>query len=816
MGRRLILLTLIVTCGCVRWSSPEDLRRKAEELRRHGLTQQAVEVAETGWRLWKDRPKSEWHWQFRLLRAELLFTPRSPALALAALEDGGGSPPSDELTVRYLADLGQAKKNSALLERALELASRRGLISLIPGVELKRASLDGYSNASEAFLRHALATAEAQSDLYFVAAALLDLGYRRINVSRFDEAIPWDERAESVARSIGAHKLRERALGDLGVCYYRLGNFDKALQSLTQAVELARQTTDDDRLYRWLNDIGSVHYRRGDLGQATSYYLQAASQARQLKNDDWLTMTLNNLAATSLERGDLAAAERFDGQADALLAKSPNPESLLHSQLHSARIEAAKKQHAEAESDFRAVIDSAIRRHDPLVRWEAEAGLAEQLHAQRRDTEAGAAYRRALDTIEGEWSNLGEGRHKVTFLAQLIRFYGDYVDLLMDQGQADRAAALADSSRARVLAEELGSEPHSKRLVADPARSDHILLSYWLAPRRSYLWVIGPTGMSHYTLPGDERIAELVKQYRAAIERGQDPLARDNPAGRLLYQTLVEPARAVIPKGASVIVIPDGPLHGLNFETLIADGPNPNAPHPHYWIEDVAVAVAPAVGLLEASPRQRRQLEKILFIGDPAEADPAFPALPHLKVEAAIVERAFPAPSASIYTGDRANPKAYTSGNPGDYSLIHFAAHAVANAESPLNSAIILSKADGEYKLYAEDVLRQRLQADLVTISACRSAGAKSYAGEGLVGFTWAFLQAGARNVIAGLWDADDETTAELMGEFYRSLVAGSTPAEALRQAKLKLLKSEGRNQRPYYWGSLQLFTRELTARPKS
>jgi CHAT domain-containing protein len=103
-----------------------------------------------------------------------------------------------------------------------------------------------------------------------------------------------------------------------------------------------------------------------------------------------------------------------------------------------------------------------------------------------------------------------------------------------------------------------------------------------------------------------------------------------------------------------------------------------------------------------------------------------------------------------------------------------------------------------------------------VTISACRSAGAKSYAGEGLVGFTWAFLQAGARSIIAGLWDADDQATAELMGEFYRRLGAGSTPAEALRQAKLKLLKSTGRNQRPYYWGSLQLFTRELSARPKS
>jgi CHAT domain-containing protein/Flp pilus assembly protein TadD len=803
--QRLFLLVLLIGSGCGRPRSADEIYKRSEDYRRRGLWKLALNLADEGWQQWKDRPGSDWHWRFRLLQAEL-----SPGQAESLLE-GDGGPASSELRARYLADLGQAKRIPALVEQAYEIACQEKLRNLIPTIELKRAYLDGYTRRSEPFLRHALALAAEQADLYTEAAALLDLGYLRIRLSRFDEAIPFDERAEVVARAVSAGRLRERALGDLGWCYYRLGDFDRALRSLSEATTLARQIGDDDRLRRWLNDLGNVYYRIGEFRLAISYYHQAADLARRMDNIPSLIMALNNLAASSLETGDLAAAERFDQQADELLAKFPDAESLLHSELHSARIEAAKKDLAKAEASFRAVIDSAKRQHNPLVLWEAEAGLAEQLHGQGRDTEAGAAYRRALDTIEGEWSNLGEDRHKVTFLAQLIRFYGDYVDLLMAQGQADRAAALADSSRARVLAEELGSEPSSRNIASDPTRNGHVLLSYWLAPRHSYLWVIGPNAVSHYTLPGDEHIAELIKQYRAAIERGHDPLGRDNPAGRLLYEALVEPARAAIPSGASVIVIPDGSLHGLNFETLIVD-----APKPHYWIEDVSVAVAPAVGLLEASPRPRRQAGKILFIGDPAEADPIYPPLPHLKVEAAIVERAFPTPSSSVYTGERASPRAYAAADPGNYSLIHFAAHAVANAESPLNSAIILSKADGEYKLYAEDVLRQRLQADLVTISACRSAGAKSYAGEGLVGFTWAFLQAGARNVIAGLWDADDEATAELMGEFYRRLVAGSTPAEALRQAKLKLLRSTARSQRPYYWGSLQLFTREVTARPKS
>ena len=100
---------------------------------------------------------------------------------------------------------------------------------------------------------------------------------------------------------------------------------------------------------------------------------------------------------------------------------------------------------------------------------------------------------------------------------------------------------------------------------------------------------------------------------------------------------------------------------------------------------------------------------------------------------------------------------------------MHFTAHAEANTESPLDSAVILSQDGSGYKLYARDILEQPLSADLVTISACRGAGERKYAGEGLVGFAWAFLRAGAQRVIAGLWDVDDRSTAALMDESTKS-----------------------------------------------
>ena len=90
-------------------------------------------------------------------------------------------------------------------------------------------------------------------------------------------------------------------------------------------------------------------------------------------------------------------------------------------------------------------------------------------------------------------------------------------------------------------------------------------------------------------------------------------------------------------------------------------------------------------------------------------------------------------------------------------------------------------------------------------MSACRSAGERAYAGEGLVGFAWAFLRAGSRRVVAGLWDVDDRSTAALMEEVYARLAAGAPPAAALREAKRALL--HGAYPKPYYWAPFQLFT---------
>jgi CHAT domain-containing protein len=142
------------------------------------------------------------------------------------------------------------------------------------------------------------------------------------------------------------------------------------------------------------------------------------------------------------------------------------------------------------------------------------------------------------------------------------------------------------------------------------------------------------------------------------------------------------PVRKPIPPGSNVIIVPDGALHRLAFETLVVPGPQP-----HYWIEDVAIATAPSMRVLQGEEPKPACPPRLLLIGDPVLTGQEFPPLPNAK----------------------ATPASFTG--------IHFATHATANRESPLHSAIILSHQGENYKLYARHIAGVPLSAEPATIS---------------------------------------------------------------------------------------------------
>jgi CHAT domain-containing protein len=360
-----------------------------------------------------------------------------------------------------------------------------------------------------------------------------------------------------------------------------------------------------------------------------------------------------------------------------------------------------------------------------------------------------------------------------------------------------------------------GLRPGSLRKLA--AASGTVFLSYWLAPAHSYLWVVTAAHVQIFTLPPASEIEALVKQHQASIENAlADPLKASGAAGERLFQLLVQPALPLIQPGRRIVVVPDASLYAVNFESLPVPATNyelratshePRVDR-HYLIEDFEVAVAPSLAMLSArAPSTTAPARSLLIIGNATARAPDYPSLKFAGAEMTSVARHFPAGRVTSFEGERAVPAAYREARPKQFSNVHFTAHATANLDSPLDSAVILSGPDAGFKLYARDVAALPLRAELVTVSACRSAGERTYSGEGLVGFAWAFLRGGARRVVAGLWDVDDKSTAELMDALYARLADGKPAGQALREAKLSLLRAGGPTAKPYYWAPFELFT---------
>jgi CHAT domain-containing protein len=330
-----------------------------------------------------------------------------------------------------------------------------------------------------------------------------------------------------------------------------------------------------------------------------------------------------------------------------------------------------------------------------------------------------------------------------------------------------------------------------------------VILAYWLKPGQSYLWTVTPSRVVLSNLPPADQIDFEIQSYRKALLGPRDVKETTNAAGTKLYDMLVAPAQNLIAPGSRVIVIADRALNLLNFETVLA--PKPQV---HYWIEDAVISNASSIALLaRTTQRKLTTNKKLLLIGDPIYTGTDFPELKQAKLELQDVANHFPANQREVLERAAATPAAYAASNAGNYTFVHFVAHGTASRTSPLDSSIILSRQSDAYKLYARDIMKQPLRAELVTISACYGAGNRAYSGEGLVGLSWAFLRAGAHNVVAALWEVSDTSTPELMDAMYAGLQSGNDPATALRAAKLKMLRSGSIYRRPFYWGAFQLYS---------
>jgi CHAT domain-containing protein len=818
-----VLATNLAGCRSSETVDPATTFQKIRSEFLHGNLEIAQRKAEQAQ---KDLPAGDTDWalRFRLLEAEILTNQGRRPQVVALLSSPGVTYPStgDLAIKRNLlcalahAKLGQESLSDAELQEARRLSDASN--SQLNGEVLRTASVvQIYRNhlpEAADLARRSLQFAQGQRDSYLEASDLLNLGLVDIQMRHYDEALTFLNAAAHLAQPIQARLIIEAASGNLGLAYFHLGDFEKALSNFHQAEKQAENIGTTTMQVDWLMDACHSHYMLGNLQEAKACFDRSLKLATGIDAFAETADIQTGLAFLLYRQGQLDSAKAHNQEAIQASRRAGDQSQELETRYLQALLTTRQEDNRDAERLLLQVNHDSST--DPALQADIEGAIADFYAGKQQAKKADLWYRKSIRSFELQRAAVDDEELRLPFFANGDALYRRYADFLIASRRPEDALQLLDIGRARTLAEGLGLDKETPNIrperpgdvQAIARKLDSTILFYSLGPKNSWLWAITPHHTRIFPLPAQPVVETQVHSYQSAILKSTDPLREQNQAAKNLYETLVMPAAAMIPKASKVLIIPDGVLNGLNFETLLT----PGSGSPHYWIEDVTIRNASSIRMLtgvkpDASPANAK---KLLLIGNPIITGTGYDNLVNAFAEIRGIEKHFPKDSQTVITQSGAVPASYLDNKPEEFSYIHFVAHGTASRLDPLDSAVVLSPTPdnpGNFKLYARDIMRDPLHARLVTISSCYGSGLRAYAGEGLVGLSWAFLRAGAHNVIGALWEVNDASTPLLMDRLYAGLETGSTPDDALRAAKLSLIHSPAVYRKPLYWGGFQLYT---------
>jgi len=367
---------------------------------------------------------------------------------------------------------------------------------------------------------------------------------------------------------------------------------------------------------------------------------------------------------------------------------------------------------------------------------------------------------------------------------------------------------------------------------------DHTaLVEYFLGDSALFIFRMDQDTYHVREIRAADSVTAEVRHLRNALENLQ--FREYIASASYLYQQLIKPVYSGGNPVRNLIIIPDGILHHLPFECLLRENPavsgtNVDFASLPYLIHETRISYHFSGALWRnENPRIRSDHPEELFGMAPVEfQDPPEqsaeereditvrsgdqdhliadnPPLPETEQELRRISRLFNEGqgTANVHLFGNATESTLKSADLEKYEFIHLATHGILNEDDPTLSGLLFSDVADESEngiLYAGETYNLNLNADLVTLSACRSGLGGIARGEGIIGLTRGFFYSGASRVMVSLWQVNDKSTAELMIRFYEKLLENNDPAMALRSAKLKLINN-GTFAYPLEWGSFVL-----------
>jgi tetratricopeptide (TPR) repeat protein len=735
--------------------------------------------------------------------------------------------------------LGRGKEALTAHEEAAAVFAAAGLTLS----HAKALSNIGEANRQLADYRRSLDAFEQARRLYDSLDALADEGLLLIDtagayleLNLYAEALAAYQEVQDVLRHTGMVHDRARALWGMGSTLIARSEFEEAENALAEAAELFEAADNTPLLSGVMLEQVALQKARGDHGTAVATARRALNLVSGM--DRSVQRVYAHLRLADLLSPDVAEAESHLLEARRLAERLalPHLRYRLNERLGSLRRLQGRDE--EARVLLEAAVDEIEHLRGTVAHETMRASFLRdkitayeellKLHLARGDEEgsyrafaiAERAKSRALvdlltgvvkesatpadDAVEGRIRDL-QSDLNVTYTQMLEGTDGDGPPLPDLRGRAIELEREISQLRLRAAAtSDLFTPPVASDSLKHPP-SDVMLLAYHLAGDEIVTFVQGQGGIRVVRNPGSAAtIARLVQQLDVQWDRlgaGREFVERhmlllERSTRRVLsslYEELIEPLEPLLNEavdptsdgtGASrkLVIVPHGLLHRVPFHALFDGG--------SYLLERFEVSYAPSAKVYSlCQKRISRGFDKALVLG---VADPSIPAVAE---ETQAVVRHLPV--TEVLRDQHATVEALCSKVQG-CGVLHLACHGMFRVDNPMFSSLKV----GDGWLTASDVMRLDLAGALVTLSACESGRNEVFAGDELMGLTRAFLGAGATTLVASLWLVQDETTAELMENWYEHLSEGVGRATALRHAQLAL---KDKYPHPYHWAPFVL-----------
>lgn len=603
------------------------------------------------------------------------------------------------------------------------------------------------------------------------------------------EAQKYARLLEEVGTHYPFNALETDKLIGLAKIFMALGEFDKSLaaikrdeggaafRALTDVISGAALTGDTLWAYNQLPKafiLNKSLLETGRVKEAKEGYDGLLKRPEIKVNGDIYWMILFDRGRIAQQEGKLKEAAEFFEQAIEIIEQQRSTinteankigyvgdKQKVYHRLIAALL--SDGQHAKAfeyveRSKSRALVDLLASKKDFAIR----EGDEQQVRSMLTQLETAEAERRVQETTP----DIDRANRRGS------------LDIQMKQALKTSAPELASLVTVTAL---------SARAIRSYLKADEILVEYYYYGEDLDVFVSTNDTLKAVQLDGSKLITEI-EQFRASL---QEPRSREYlRLSQNLYQRLIRPIEPMLDK-PNLILVPHGMLHYLPFNALNAGS--------DYLIDRYSIRILPSASVTNyLKDRKIHKSREVLALGNPDLDDPRF-NLRYAQEEAAAIAKEFP--QAKLLLRREATETAFKRLSAG-FSYVHFATHGFFESASPLNSGLFLAKdSENDGLLTVDELYSLRLDADLVTLSACETGLGKINSGDDVVGLARGFLYAGSNTIMASLWQVEDRATAYLMTEFYSNLKKNNK-RDALREAQLATKKQY---EHPFFWAAFQL-----------